>query len=291
MHLNIFPASPARRRNPHFLGLARRGPAVRFWVWSLLLAIFARLRGQAQTGRGACVDDGMRSILSCSPELFFAVDNGVIAARPMKGTALGGADEQDDARILGPEGERQGSRRKSDDLDLIRNDIGRGGQDRAPARSTTYLRLKPIRPCIRGSRPCERNCATAERPAISCVRCFPVARLRARQNLRAVEIINELEKGHVESIAGESGIFASDGSTDFNAAIRTLTMGATRGGWISAVASSPIRKWTPNIGKCLIKARFSEEGRPPLSLIETLRYDLRALRVRRRLLGFASIGS
>jgi anthranilate/para-aminobenzoate synthase component I len=66
----------------------------------------------------------MRSILSCSPELFFAVDNGVVAARPTQGTAPRGADKQDDARICGPEGERQGSRRKSDDLDLIRNDIG-----------------------------------------------------------------------------------------------------------------------------------------------------------------------
>ena len=49
------------------------------------LALYARLRSRAQAGHGAFIDDGQRHILSLSPELFFAVENGVLTARPMKG--------------------------------------------------------------------------------------------------------------------------------------------------------------------------------------------------------------
>jgi anthranilate/para-aminobenzoate synthase component I len=63
------------------------------------LALYARLRGEAQAGHGAYIDDGERTILSFSPELFFRVAGGKIAARPMKGTAPRGADGNEDERL------------------------------------------------------------------------------------------------------------------------------------------------------------------------------------------------
>jgi anthranilate/para-aminobenzoate synthase component I len=46
------------------------------------MALYARLRERAQAGHAAYVNEGTRSILSFSPELFFETDAGGIVARP-----------------------------------------------------------------------------------------------------------------------------------------------------------------------------------------------------------------
>ena len=91
--------------------------------------------------------------------------------------------------------------------------------------------------------------------------------------MRAIEIINELEKQPRGIYCGAIGFFAPDGTADFNVAIRTLTIEGREGrldiGGGIVADSRPDAEYR----ECLIKARFFEEGRPALSLIETLRYD------------------
>src|SRR5690606_15698220 len=62
------------------------------------LAIHARLRRTARAGYGGFVWTGDRAIASQSPELFFALREGRVVARPMKGTAERLADADADAR-------------------------------------------------------------------------------------------------------------------------------------------------------------------------------------------------
>jgi para-aminobenzoate synthetase/4-amino-4-deoxychorismate lyase len=91
--------------------------------------------------------------------------------------------------------------------------------------------------------------------------------------MRAIEVIRELEKEPRGIYCGAIGSFSPDGSANFNVAIRTLTIEGTEGrlgiGGGIVVDSKPDGEYE----ECLIKARFFEEGRPPLSLIETLRFD------------------
>ena len=49
------------------------------------LALYAQLRPQARAGYGGIVSTGAELLLSFPPELFFALQDGALAARPMKG--------------------------------------------------------------------------------------------------------------------------------------------------------------------------------------------------------------
>src|SRR3546814_19274305 len=60
-------------------------------------AVHARLRRTARAGYGGVIWTGEQAIVSHSPELFFALRDGRVMARPMKGTAARLADPAADA--------------------------------------------------------------------------------------------------------------------------------------------------------------------------------------------------
>ena len=82
--------------------------------------------GQGAAGAEGADGGDVTHVLSCSPELFLRHDNGLLTARPMKGTA---------SRIATPEGDSETARHLSLDtknraenlmiVDLLRNDLGR----------------------------------------------------------------------------------------------------------------------------------------------------------------------
>ena len=87
---------------------------------------YRQLARNQQAGYGAYLNIGGHSILSASPELFFKVQNGKLATKPMKGTAPRGRTlEEDKARIaelLASEKERAENLMI---VDLLRNDMSR----------------------------------------------------------------------------------------------------------------------------------------------------------------------
>ncbi|MGJ7506687.1 chorismate-binding protein [Variovorax sp. GT1P44] len=100
-------------------------------------ALYRRLRDRQPVSYGAFIAlparcgsaDAVTHVLSCSPELFLRHDNGMLTARPMKGTAC---------RVQGAEGDSETARMLSIDVknraenvmivDLLRNDLGRLAQ-------------------------------------------------------------------------------------------------------------------------------------------------------------------
>ena len=101
------------------------------------LALYRRLRERQPVSYGALIAlpaaggpaDAATHVLSCSPELFLRHEQGLLTARPMKGTA---------SRIEGAEGDSETARHLSIDIknraenvmivDLLRNDLGRLAQ-------------------------------------------------------------------------------------------------------------------------------------------------------------------
>src|SRR3546814_13604038 len=89
-------------------------------------AVHARLRRTARAGYGGVIWTGEQAVVSHSPELFFALRDGRVMARPMKGTA---------ARLADPEADAAAARELAADpkqradnpmiVDLIRNDLSR----------------------------------------------------------------------------------------------------------------------------------------------------------------------
>ncbi len=88
------------------------------------LALYARLRAAAGAGWGALLADGERWLLSFSPEMFFTLSAGRLAARPMKGTSRRGADRTEDealARALASDPKQRAENLMI--VDLMRNDL------------------------------------------------------------------------------------------------------------------------------------------------------------------------
>ena len=89
-------------------------------------ALYARLRGTSQAGFGGLIDTGAATILSLSPELFFALDGTVLTSRPMKGTARRGATPAEDKMLASALA--SDPKQRAENLmivDLMRNDLAR----------------------------------------------------------------------------------------------------------------------------------------------------------------------
>ncbi|HYG43767.1 MAG TPA: chorismate-binding protein, partial [Bordetella sp.] len=61
--------------------------------------LYRRIAARHPVAHGACIDDGVRRVLSFSPELFVRRDGARLTVRPMKGTAPRHPDPAEDARL------------------------------------------------------------------------------------------------------------------------------------------------------------------------------------------------
>lgn len=238
------------------------------------LALYERLRSAAQAPWCGFVDDGAQQILSLSPELFFELSaDGVIAARPMKGTApraiLGG----DDAVIRNALAASAKDRAENLMIvDLIRNDLGRVAQTGSVAVQSlfaveTYPTLHTMVSTVSARKRADADVADMLRAL------FPCGSVTGAPKIRAMEVLRELEDRPRGAYCGAVGCFAPDGSAQFNVAIRTLTIDGNAG--VLGIGGGVVQdsRGAAEYAECRLKARFFEEGRPPLQLIETLRWD------------------
>jgi para-aminobenzoate synthetase/4-amino-4-deoxychorismate lyase len=242
-------------------------------------SLFARLSRTAEPRYGGFVDAGRFALISLSPELFFALDNGVVVSVPMKGTAARGlwfdADEEAAARLHASE------KNRSENVmivDMVRNDIGRiarAGSVRVSALFTVerHPTVWQMTSTVTG--------ATRE-PLPSVLRAlFPAASVTGAPKRRAMEIIAGLEQsprgiytgtiGFVAPARGAHGIPRAQ----FNVAIRTITIDRERdraeygtGGGIvwESIATD---EWL----ECETKTRVLAVREPSFRLLETLRWD------------------
>ena len=231
-------------------------------------ALYARLRGPGGGGWGGIVHDGTRWLLSCSPELFFTLEQGRLTARPMKGTAPRGAD---------PAELNADAKQRAENLmivDLLRNDLARV----AIAGSVAVPRLFDVEtyPTLLQM----TSTVTAEladgRDAVDALTAlFPCGSVTGAPKIRAMEIIAELETDSRGPYTGAIGRLGPNGDAAFNVAIRTLMIGSDRecaviGLGSGIVADSrPAAEWR----ECLAKGAFVTAASTPFDLIETMRFD------------------
>ncbi len=173
---------------------------------------------------GAMVEqDGLPTILSRSPELFFRTDTrGRIETRPMKGTMPRSDDAAEDARhrfFL-----QTDEKNRAENLmivDLLRNDLSRISQ---PGSVTvpelfsveTYETVHQMTSLITGQMVDGTGLGDIFRAL------FPCGSITGAPKVRAMEILRELEPDPREIYCGTIGWAAPDGRSEFNVAIRTL---------------------------------------------------------------------
>jgi para-aminobenzoate synthetase/4-amino-4-deoxychorismate lyase len=247
------------------------------------LALYARLRPAGGARYGAYIDTGSHQILSLSPELFFEISDGIITAKPMKGTAPRDADPKADAQAR--QALAASTKNRAENLmivDLLRNDLGRIAElgsvtvpdlfaiETYPTVhqmvSTVSARLKP-----------ETGVPAIMRAL------FPCGSVTGAPKIRAMETIAALEGSPRGAYCGAVGWFAPDGAARFNVAIRTLTIAGGRGELGIGGGIVQDSGCAEEYAEALLKARYYDAARRPLELIETLRWSVEEGFVRRDL--------
>lgn len=239
------------------------------------LAIYARLRSSSLAGYGGVIWTGAHWLLSLSPELFFSLADGEITARPMKGTAMRREDPQADAAAR--DSLRSDPKQKAENLmivDLLRNDLSRVAEPGSV--SVPSLFHVETYPTVHQMTSTVTADIAPGNSALDLIRTiYPCGSITGAPKIRAMEIIDELERAPRGPYTGSIGWIDPTGDAAFNVAIRTLVLedggtNATLGLGSGIVADSEAGdEWR----ECLAKGAFVTEGQPRFDLIETMRFD------------------
>ena len=181
-------------------------------------------------------------LLSLSPEQFFTLRDGVIEARPMKGTAPRRADPAADAAEAAALA--ADPKQRAENLmivDLMRNDLARVARDRAASRCPTCSRSRPIRRSTRWSAGSPPGSGPGSTRSTCCETIFPCGSITGAPKIAAIEALRRLEPEPRGAYTGSMGwIEPGAGDAAFNVLIRTLE-------WPRGASARAAR---PRIGAC-----------------------------------------
>ena len=239
------------------------------------LALYAGLRARSRAGWGAVVATGETTILSLSPEMFFALDAGPLTAKPMKGTARREGDAAADARAA--QDLRDDPKQRAENLmivDLMRNDLSRVARPGSVAVPLLFA-VEPY-PTVHQMVSTVTADLAEGRDAVDVLAAlFPCGSITGAPKIRAMQAIADIEDSARGLYTGAIGRLDADGDAMFNVAIRTLTwprgsdhvtLGIGSGIVADSVAAD---EWD----ECLAKAAFLTSGQRDFDLIETMAFD------------------
>ncbi|WP_347302321.1 aminodeoxychorismate synthase component I [Croceibacterium sp. TMG7-5b_MA50] len=239
-------------------------------------ALYAALRAEARGAHGALVFDGSHWLLSCSPELFFAVEGDAITARPMKGTRPRGRDAGEDAALAAELA--ASAKERAENLmivDLLRNDLARVAAAGSVAVSDafaveTYPTLHAMTSTVTATLAPGQGAADVLRAL------FPCGSITGAPKIRAMELIGEVEPDARGPYCGAIGLIGPDRAS-FSVAIRTVRLTPGENGRHQAVAgvggaivadSDGMSEWR----ETQVKAGFLRGRAGGHDLIETMRF-------------------
>lgn len=182
-------------------------------------------------------------IASASPERFLQVSQGVVEARPIKGTR---------ARIAMPEADlyaaadlQQSEKDRSENVmivDLLRNDISRVCDPDSVfvtdlCRLEVYETVQHLVSVVQGRLRSDANVFDLLRAT------FPGGSITGAPKVRAMELIAELEPTARGAYCGSLGYIGFNGDMDFSILIRTITAG--KGWWQFPVGGGIVAQSNP----------------------------------------------
>jgi para-aminobenzoate synthetase component 1 len=229
------------------------------------LGVYLRLRDRSPAPFSAFLRWGDLAVISASPELFYQTRGDRIVTRPIKGTRPRGSSPADDARLAA---ELAASAKDRAELtmivDLERNDLGRvcryGSvvvKDALEVES--FAQVHHLVATVEGR-------LRADVGPVDVIRAmFPGGSITGAPKIRAMEIIDELERNRRSLYTGAIGYLSRGGSSGFNIAIRTILVEGDRasyqvGGGIVA-DSDPEAEYEETLAKGrALRAVLEEQG-------------------------------
>lgn len=192
-------------------------------------SLYLRLRNRNPATFAAYFDLGDAQIISASPERFLSIRDGVVEARPIKGTRR--RSQWPEADLFTGDELLESEKDRAENVmivDLLRNDLSRVCEADS-IRVTqlcgleSYQFVQHLVSVVQGRLSPTRSPLDAIRAA------FPGGSITGAPKVRAMQIIAELEPTARGAYCGSLGYLGFDGSLDFNILIRTVT--ASHGWW------------------------------------------------------------
>lgn len=185
-------------------------------------AAFKVLREINPAPFAAYINNPAGQVLSCSPERFLKVRDGLVETKPIKGTRPRSSDPVKDARAILEL--QQSDKDRAENLmivDLLRNDLGKNcvpGSIHVPKlfEVESFATVHHLVSTVAGRLMPDKSAMDLLRGA------FPGGSITGAPKLRAMEIIEELESCRRGVYCGSIGYIGFDGAMDTNIAIRTL---------------------------------------------------------------------
>lgn len=223
----------------------------------------------------ACIDLGRFTIMSASPELFFALKAGKITTRPMKGTARRGNRADEDRTAV--QQLRDSSKDKAENLmivDLLRNDLGRVAETGSVSVDTLFdVETYPTVHQMTSTVTADLRPGTTLTDIFATL--FPCGSVTGAPKRRSMEIIAELEDRPRGVYCGAIGCVAPGGEALFSVAIRTLLF--DRHTNILSMGVGSAITWDSEAAaeydECGSKGAFVNQQPYDFCLVETLRLE------------------
>ncbi|NJM29128.1 MAG: aminodeoxychorismate synthase component I [Rhizobiales bacterium] len=216
-------------------------------------SFYRHLRDRNPAPFAAYLDCGPLKIVSSSPERLFNFDGQIIEARPIKGTRRRDADPSRDATLIA---ELTSSRKDRAEnvmiVDLLRNDLSRvakPGTVRVPVLCglETYASVHHLTSVVTAE---IRDGKTAGDLIAAA---FPGGSITGAPKIRAMEVIEEIERKPRGVYCGSIGWLGFSGHMDLNIAIRTVQfadgVAQIHGGGGITARSNPAEEYDETIAK------------------------------------------
>ena len=187
-------------------------------LWSLYL----RLRAASPAERGSFLDLGKgKTVLSISPELFLASQNGEVESRPIKGTRPRGVNPKDDRALARELLESEKDRAELTMIvDVVRNDLGRVCEI-GSVQVTSHAELMSL-PTVHHTVSTVRGRLRPDAGPVELLRAaFPPASITGAPKIQAMAVIAAEEERRRGPAMGALGWISLGGDLDLAVAIRT----------------------------------------------------------------------
>ncbi len=210
------------------------------------------------------LDLGDFAVVGSSPEILVRVREGTVTIRPIAGTRRRGADAEEDRAL---ERELLADPKELAEhlmlLDLGRNDVGRVAEV-GTVSVTERFAIERYSHVMHVVSNVEGRLAPSFDAISALIAGFPAGTVSGAPKIRAMEIIDELEKEKRGVYAGAVGYFSANGSMDTCIALRTAVvkdgmMYVQAGGGVVA-DSDPEAEYQETVSKARALVRAAEEA-------------------------------
>lgn len=225
------------------------------------LLVYRALTARSPMPFSSFLQLGNRFVMGASPERFLARQGPKIWSQPIKGTIRRGQtlaeDERLRAQLLYSEKERAENLMI---VDLVRNDLARSAQT-GSVRVDELFGIYGFQQVYQLISTVSATLRTDVSWADAIRHTFPMGSMTGAPKIRAMELIDELEKSHRGIYSGAIGFIKPEGDFDFNVVIRSLLYNAESGYASFSVGSAityeadAAQEWN----ECLLKARAIRE--------------------------------